>query len=52
MTEIELGYVRQGYQLPAGMTWEQVSEARAKYSIGEIYVPVGTAPAAASGECR
>ncbi len=40
MSEIEAGYVAQGYVLPEGFTWEIVAESRAKYDIGAIYVPV------------
>lgn len=40
MTAIEQGYVTQGYIIPVRMTWEQVAEARAKWNIDAIYVPV------------
>lgn len=43
MTEIEAGYVAQGYRLPEGHTWEAVAERRAQYDIGAIYVPVVSA---------
>lgn len=44
MTEIEQSYVAQGYELPAGWTWEHVATARAKYGVGAIYVPIAAAP--------
>jgi hypothetical protein len=40
MTRIEASYVDQGFELPAGWTWEVVAERRAEYGIDEIYVPV------------
>jgi hypothetical protein len=42
MTEIEQGYVDQGYTLPQGYTWAIVAARRAEWRIGEIYVPVAT----------
>jgi hypothetical protein len=44
MTEIEAGYVAQGYRLPDDMTWERVAEQRARWDIGAIYVPVVSGP--------
>jgi hypothetical protein len=39
-TQIERGYVEQGYVLPEGMTWSKVAESRARSEILEILVPV------------
>ncbi len=46
MTTIEQGYVAQGYELPAGYTWEGVAAYRRENAIGKIYVPV-----AVGGRC-
>ncbi len=43
MTEIEAAYVAQGYELPAGYTWEHVHQARDDWGIREISVPVAVA---------
>lgn len=39
---IEQGYFDQGYKLPDGWTLERIAEERAKYEIGEIYVPIAS----------
>ncbi len=42
MTEIEQGYVAQGYELPIGYTWEHVAAAREEWRVPAMYVPVAT----------
>ncbi len=44
MTQIEAGYVAQGYELPPGCTWEMIARERVRYCINEMYVPVGRGP--------
>jgi hypothetical protein len=43
-TPIEQSYLDQGYVLPAGLSWESVAQARARWDIEEIFVPVALAP--------
>lgn len=43
-TAIERAYLGQGYALPEGLTWETVSERRARWGIRDILVPVAVAP--------
>ena len=40
MTEIEAGYVSQGYELPKGLTWNDVAMLREIHKTEAIYVPV------------
>lgn len=40
MTKIEQGYEAQGYELPAGWTWDEVHEHRARYEITDYLVPL------------
>ena len=43
MTQIEIGYVAQGYELPDGWNWADVATQRTQYEIAGIYVPVASA---------
>jgi hypothetical protein len=43
-TPIARSYVKQGYRLPEGLTWDMVAERRARWSIRDIFVPVAVAP--------
>ena len=38
-SEIEQGYIDQGYTLPEGMTWERVDELRARWGVNPLLVP-------------
>ena len=50
-TDIEIGYINQGYELPEAWSWDMVHTERARYDVGEIYVPLRTdhAPCVAWG---
>ena len=48
-TEIEQGYVEQGYRLPDGMSWADVAEQRARWEIDPIFVPLARVPGACIG---
>lgn len=39
-SDIERGYIEQGYQLPSGLTWEDVARSRARWDIAPQMVPV------------
>jgi hypothetical protein len=43
-TDIEQGYIDQGYELPPGLTWDMVAERRARWGINPIFVPVAVVP--------
>lgn len=43
ITEIEAGYVAQGYELPFGWTWHNVHSNRAHWGCRSIDVPLATA---------
>jgi len=43
-TPQDLHYLAQGYELPAGMTWEDVATSRAKHGTTPTLVPLATAP--------
>ena len=49
LSEIERGYVAQGYCLPDGITWEMVHEARAKWGTPDFMVPVVVVPGVCVG---
>jgi hypothetical protein len=40
MTVIEAAFVAQGYELPAGWTWERVDQVRERYDIRAYLVPL------------
>ena len=44
MTQIEQGYVIQGYELPDGWNWADVAIQRLQYEVADIYVPVACGP--------
>jgi len=48
-TEIERSYLEQGYVLPAGLTWADVADQRARWGIDPIFVPVARLPGACVG---
>jgi len=41
MSTVEKAYVRQGYELPEGYTWDVVHDIRKKQNISEDMVPLG-----------
>ena len=43
-SDIERGYVEQGYRLPEGYTWEIVHQARERYGTPDFMVPVAIVP--------
>ena len=43
-TDIELSYLEQGYRLPETLTWERVDEARSRWDISAILVPIALSP--------
>ena len=43
-TKIERSYLKQGYRLPEGLTWEMVAERRVRWAIADVLVPVAAAP--------
>ena len=43
-TPIEQACLDQGYILPPGLLWEAVTEARVRWDIDPIFVPVALAP--------
>lgn len=48
-TAIERAYLEQGYSLPAGLSWTDVAEHRARWTIDPIFVPVARVPGACIG---
>jgi hypothetical protein len=38
-TEIDQGYVDQGYRLPDGTTWERVDALRRRWGVNPLLVP-------------
>ncbi len=43
-TDIEQGYVDQGYRLPEGLTWEQVAASRKRWGVNAVFVPLACGP--------
>jgi hypothetical protein len=48
-TEIEQAYVDQNYERPAGLTWDMVAKARARWGPDPIFVPVARIPGCCVG---
>jgi hypothetical protein len=38
-SEIEQGYIDQGYRLPEGLTWERVDALRQHWGVNSLLVP-------------
>jgi hypothetical protein len=43
-TDIEKSYLEQGYVLPEPLTWARVDEARRRWDIAPIFVPLAIRP--------
>jgi hypothetical protein len=48
-TDIERFYLEQSYVLPAGLTWSDVAEQRARWDINPVFVPLARVPGACVG---
>ncbi|MGQ0588670.1 MAG: hypothetical protein ACT4N8_03935 [Sphingosinicella sp.] len=48
-TDIERGYLDQGYALPEGLSGADVAEQRARWDIDPIFVPLARVPGACIG---
>ena len=48
-TEIERAYLAQGYALPAGLTWQDVTAHRSRWDINPRFVPLARVPGACIG---